>query len=81
MTTSVTRVSAAAVPAVEKPPPEVARSVLAFNEWLYRNTRYSYYNYRIFAFSHRYRQLEEEEYRGMSFRTGPLSHDEGMPDR
>jgi hypothetical protein len=56
-----------------QPPAEVAKSVLAYNEWLYRNTRYSYYNYRIFAFTHRYQQLENHDYRGLGFNNGPLS--------
>lgn len=56
----------------EIPPASVATSVLAFNEWLYRNTRYKYYNYRIFTFSDRYRQLAQDDIRGLGFRTGPI---------
>jgi len=56
----------------EAPPAHVRKSVLAFNEWLYRNTRYSYYNYRIFAFEKRLDQLRHENYTDLVFRTGPL---------
>lgn len=56
----------------EAPPAHVRESVLAYNEWLYRNTRYSYYNYRIFAFEKRLDQLRRENYTDLVFRTGPL---------
>ncbi|MBT4520879.1 MAG: hypothetical protein HOC23_12815 [Halieaceae bacterium] len=52
---------------------ELTGSVFDYNEWLYRNTRYSYFNYRIFVLSDRYRQLREQDYRGVSFVTGPIS--------
>ena len=57
-----------------EPPPESAgKSVLAFNSWLYKNTRYKYYNYRIFVFNRRNVQLQIGEYAGFSFKTGPIS--------
>ncbi|MEH6519451.1 MAG: hypothetical protein V7742_22470 [Halioglobus sp.] len=55
------------------PPAELASSVMAYNQWLYRNTRYSYYNYRVFVLKHRYDQLQAEDYRGLGFRSGPIA--------
>ena len=54
----------------ESPPEDVRASVLKYNEWLYRHTRYSYYNYRVFAFERRLHQLRSEDYTGLGFRTG-----------
>jgi hypothetical protein len=54
----------------ESPP---RNSVFAFNDWLYRNTRYKYFNYRIFAFAERFEQIRDNQYPGLAFRTGPLT--------
>ncbi len=43
-------------------------SVLEFNERLYASTRYKYFNYRIFAFSRRFEQIESEQFQGLAFR-------------
>ena len=51
---------------------EANDSVLEFNERLYGSTRYKYFNYRIFAFAHRFDQIEAEQYRGLSFRHAML---------
>jgi hypothetical protein len=50
-------------------------SVFEFNERLYANTRYRYFNYRIFAFSRRFEQIEKEEFNTLAFRTGLLIED------
>lgn len=65
--------AAVAVIDTEQPPPEAVGSVLAYNSWLYRNTRYSYYNYRVFAFGSRTNALQNEVYEGLSFQTGPIA--------
>ena len=57
-------------PSAESPP---NHSVVAFNEWAYRNTRYRYFNFRVFAFSDRFRQLQSVSLSGLGFRTGPIT--------
>lgn len=47
-------------------------SVLAFNDWLYTNTSYRYFNYRIFSFSGRFEDMEVNRYQGLGFDTGLL---------
>jgi len=47
-------------------------SVLDFNQQLYASTRYKYFNYRLFAFSHRFEQIESEQYQGLAFRHAML---------
>jgi hypothetical protein len=47
-------------------------SVLDFNDQLYASTRYKYFNYRVFAFAHRFEQIEAEQFRGLTFRHGML---------
>ena len=44
-----------------QPPPEVRKSVLAYNNWLYRNTRYKYYNYRVHALAERMAKLKKDD--------------------
>jgi hypothetical protein len=56
----------------EAAPEDVRASVLKYNEWLYRHTRYSYYNYRVFAFERRLNQLRNHDYTGLGFKTGLL---------
>lgn len=48
-------------------------SVFAFNHWLYRNTRYKYFNYRIFAYGGRFEQIRIGHYRDLGARTGLLT--------
>ena len=55
-----------------RPPPEVRKSVLAYNDWLYRNTRYKYYNYRIYAMAHRMERAQRSRLTGLVVRTGPI---------
>ncbi|MEH6515117.1 MAG: hypothetical protein V7742_00440 [Halioglobus sp.] len=57
----------------QRPPESAAGSVLAYNQWLYRNTDYKYYNYRIFVLAGRYRQLEIGDYKGLGFKSGALA--------
>lgn len=57
-------------PSGESPP---NHSVVAFNEWAYRNTRYRYFNFRVFAFADRFRQLQLVYLSGLGFRTGPIT--------
>ena len=63
--------------AFQGPPPAIAappnHSVVAFNDWTYRNTRYRYFNFRIFAFADRFRQLRTGDLHGLGFRTGPIT--------
>jgi len=47
-------------------------SVLDFNERLYAATRYKYFNYRIFAFSRRFEQIESGQFKGLAFRHAML---------
>lgn len=49
-----------------------AESVLEFNEQLYATTRYKYFNYRIFGFSHRFEQIEAKQFSGLTFRHAML---------
>lgn len=51
---------------------EASDSVLEFNQRLYASTRYKYFNYRIFAFAHRFDQIEAEQFKGLAFRHGML---------
>jgi len=55
-----------------RPPAEARKSVLAYNDWLYRNTRYKYYNYRIYAMAHRMESAETGRLTGLVFLTGPI---------
>ena len=47
-------------------------SVFDFNEQLYASTRYKYFNYRIFAFSRRFEQIESEQFKRLTFRHAML---------
>lgn len=47
-------------------------SVLAFNQWMFGHTAYKYFNYRIFTFADRFRQLREGRLEGLAFHTGPI---------
>jgi hypothetical protein len=47
-------------------------SVFEFNDRLYSNTRYRYFNYRLFLFAHRFEQMESGIYPDLAFRTGLL---------
>ncbi|MBD8524208.1 hypothetical protein [Pseudomarimonas arenosa] len=49
-----------------------SHSVFAFNEALYSNTRYSYFNYRLLIGSERFEQLRQQHYQGLGFRTSVL---------
>lgn len=60
-----TRVSASEIPP--------SGSVFAFNDWLYRKTRYKYLNYGIFNYSERFQQIRDRHYAGLTSRTGPLT--------
>lgn len=60
----------AQISASEIPP---SGSVFAFNDWLYRKTRYKYLNYNIFNYSERFQQIRDRQYAGLAFRTGPLT--------
>ena len=51
---------------------QASDSVFDFNEQLYANTRYKYFNYRIFSFSRRFEQIETENFRGLTFRHAML---------
>ncbi|MEM6544186.1 MAG: hypothetical protein AAF680_04735, partial [Pseudomonadota bacterium] len=53
----------------EEVPPEARNSVLAYNDWLYRNTRYRYYNYRVHALAPRMEQAKKEDLSDLVFRT------------
>jgi hypothetical protein len=53
-------------PAVEQ------NGVFAFNERLYADTRYKYFNFRVFAFAQRFEQIESGEYGKLAFQTGIL---------
>lgn len=60
-------------PRVQAPGPAVEHNgVFAFNQQLYANTRYTYFNFRVFAFAQRYEQIEQGQYRGLAFQTGVL---------
>ena len=52
--------------------PSPSGSVFDFNKKLYSSTRYKYFNYRVFAFSRRFEQIESGQFRGLSFRHGML---------
>lgn len=56
-------------PSKEAPP---NHSVIAFNDWAYRNTRFRYFNFRVFSFAHRFRQIQSGDFSGLRFRTGPI---------
>lgn len=49
---------------------EAKDSVFEFNRALYANTRFDYFNYRIFVFAHRYDDLEQDRYRGLGLKAG-----------
>ena len=55
--------------AVKLPP---SSSVLDFNQQLNASTRYKYFNYRLFAFSRRFEQIESQQYQGLTFRHAML---------
>jgi hypothetical protein len=48
-------------------------SVFDFNDQLYAATRYKYFNYRVFAFSQRFEEIEKQQYGPTSFRTGMIT--------
>jgi hypothetical protein len=52
------------------PPP--GASVFPFNQALYSNTRFPYFNYRVLVHSKRFGQLLDGNYAGLGFRTGLL---------
>lgn len=58
-------------PAPAAAPPRY--SVFAFNDWIYRNSRYKYFNYRVFVLAERFAQLRASQYPGLAFRTGPIT--------
>ena len=65
---------AASTPAGAGSRPSAATgSVMAHNDWLYQNTRYKYYNYRVFVFHARNEMLKEGSFSGISFKTGPIA--------
>ena len=47
-------------------------SVLQYNNLIYSKARYNYFNYRIFGFSTRFRDIELERYNRLVFRTALL---------
>lgn len=47
-------------------------SVFAYNNWLYGQTAYRYFNYRIFSFAERYEQMNANQYPSLGFDTGLL---------
>lgn len=55
-------------------------SVLAFNQWMFANTAYKYFNYRLFAFAGRFRQLREGRLEGLTFHTGSIIDYVADPD-
>ena len=57
------------VPAAEPP----RHSVFAFNDWMYRNTRYKYLNCRTFDSAIRFEQIRTNSYQGLGARTGQLT--------
>lgn len=66
----------AEIPSTAGPPSD---SVFAFNDWLYRNTRYKYFNYRIFVLAERFAQLRASQFPGLAFRTGPITDYHSRP--
>ena len=54
-------------------------SVFAFNDWMYRNTRYKYLNCRTFDSANRFAQIEANVYQGLGGRTGPLTDYQPRP--
>lgn len=64
------RQSEALASAPEVPPLETRTSVLAFNRWLYRHTRYDYYNYRVYAFDWQLQNIRRQDFSDLEFRTG-----------
>jgi hypothetical protein len=57
-------------PALAGKPP--SGSVLDYNTWIYSQARYQYFNYRIFGFSIRFKDIELERYNRIGFRTALL---------
>lgn len=55
----------------KKPAP--GQSVFEFNQELYAASHYRYFNYRVFAFSHRFEQIEKQEFTHLAFKTGMLA--------
>ncbi len=47
-------------------------SVLDYNQQRYASTRYKYFNYPIFAYAHRFRQIETKQFQGLTFRHAML---------
>ena len=70
MLTAPTPEQLPAPPAPTMPPPN--HSVLAYNDWLYAQTRYKYFNYRIFSHANRFVDMEANRYQDLGFDTGPL---------
>lgn len=69
-------------PRIQAAAPSTAqRSVFAFNERLYRDTRFKYFNFRIFAFAQRFDQIESGQYHGVAFETGLLRGPEQVAAR
>jgi hypothetical protein len=58
-------------------------SVFEFNQKLNASTRYKYFNYRLFAFSRRFEQIESQQYQGLTFRQAMLIkyESEGQKDK
>ncbi|MFC1605635.1 hypothetical protein ACFL33_02080 [Pseudomonadota bacterium] len=53
-----------------------ANSVFEFNRALYANTRFRYFNYRIFVLAERFEQMAENDYQGLAFHTGVIAQRE-----
>lgn len=53
--------------------PAPGQSVFEFNQELYAASHYRYFNYRVFAFSHRFEQIEKQEFTHLAFKTGMLA--------
>lgn len=73
VTSGISTLSDLPMQQANRPPEAAGESVRAYNDWLYRNTRFKYYNYRIYAFSHRDHQQLSNTLQGLSFRTGPVA--------
>ena len=56
-------------------------SVLEFNRQLNASTRYNYFNYRLFAFSRRFEQIETQQYQGLTFRHAMLIDSQPEPKK
>ena len=53
--------------------PASGQSVFEYNQELYAATSYRYFNYRVFAFSHRFEQIEKQKFTHLAFKTGMLT--------